>query len=180
MKLTSVYFISHQSIYTLIKAQSCAQQQPSSSLLKHLAGYYTFVGGCSIFHVLWDHFCTAYIRWLLRASATIACSLAWAFLQMKIAAALRGLSSTFVYFDQRLMLNVGLGSFGCFFSQFYFQSLLCSVETHLRQTVTEIYLVNCIKISWEIELLETWKKTTQVFMRLLFCKWFYGLGPNTF
>lgn len=47
------------------------------------------------------------------------------------------------------------GFLGGFFFPFYIQSLLCCVETHLRQTVTEMYLVNCIKISWEIELLET-------------------------
>lgn len=69
--------------------------------------------GADIFHVLQDHFCIVYIRWLLRETATI--SLAWAFLQMKIAMALIGLSSTFVCFDQRLMLNVGLGFFFGFF-----------------------------------------------------------------
>lgn len=166
MKLTSVYFISHQSIYTLIKVQSGARQQPSSSSSNILQVIILLLQGADISHVLRDHFCIVYIRWLLREGSTITCSLAWAFLQMKIAAALRGLSSTFVCFDQRLMLNVGLGFFRCFFFQFYFQSLLCRVETHLCQTVTEMYLVTCIKISWEIELLETWKKTTQVFMRL--------------
>lgn len=117
MKLTSVYFISHQSIYTLIKVQSRARQQPSSSSSNILQ---VMLEGADISHVLRDHFCIVYIRWLLREGSTIARSLAWAFLQMKIAAALRGLSSTFVCFDQRLMLNVGLGFFRCFFFSFIF------------------------------------------------------------
>lgn len=151
MKLTSVYFISHQNIYTLyqgtISCMSAAQLVPAET-------------SCRLLHFCWTvqtsfTSCGTICPWLIfhdccERVPLFACSLAWAFLKIKIAAALRGLSSTFVCFEQRLMLNVGLGYFGWGFffpPQFYFQSLLCCVETQQHQTVTEMYLVNSIKIS---------------------------------
>lgn len=64
--------------------------------------------------------------------------------RIKVAAEFKGLIFTFVSDEKRSELNV--------LWVFFFICVLLSQDTHLWQGVSVMYLVICIKISWELKL----------------------------